>query len=100
MVRLTTLSLREYQILSSTLFDDITMARAQENDLVRLVNYRKNTFKQAKKRLLDIYVSLTDQYTQRNDLLNYIAINDDTRSTVGPLNIIKICESCPNITMH
>ncbi|CAI5703340.1 unnamed protein product [Peronospora effusa] len=101
----TTVATLSTSVLSSSLLDDIRRACAQDNDLVRLMKYLKDPSTQAKKRLPAMYRSSLDRYTQRNGLLYYTAVNNDTPRVVVPpqhdlrLRIMFECHDAP-ISRH
>ncbi|CAI5711096.1 unnamed protein product [Peronospora effusa] len=97
----TTVATLSTSVLSSSLLDDIRMACAQDNDLVRLMEYLKDPYTQAKKLLPAMYRSSLDRYTQRDGLLYYTAVHNDTPRVVVPpqhdlrLRIMFECHDAP-----
>jgi 3',5'-cyclic AMP phosphodiesterase CpdA len=69
---------------SSTILDDIRDAYAQDGHSGRLKAYLEDPSPQAKKRLPAAYRSTAHRYTQRNGLLFYSAVADDTPRVVVP----------------
>ncbi|CAI5703145.1 unnamed protein product [Peronospora effusa] len=97
----TTVATLSTSFLSSSLLYDIKRACAQDNDLVRLMEYLKDPSTQAKMRLPAMHRSSLDRYTQRNGLLYYPAVNNDTPRVVVPpqhdrrLSIMFECHDAP-----
>lgn len=87
-------------VLSSSKLDDIRTCCTQDGDLVLLMGYLKDQSPQAKKRLPTMYRSFIDQYTQRNGLLYYTAVNGDTLRVVVPPQHDLRYGLCLRVTMH
>ena len=69
---------------SSTLFDDIKKAYAEDKDLLRLMDHVTDPSRKSLKDLPPLYRSSVDRYTTRNGLLYYTVVAGDTPRVVVP----------------
>ena len=71
-------------VSSSSRLDDVREAYAEDESLLRLMGYVTNPPSQSFGSLTSEYRSMTDRYTVRDGLLDYIAVNGDTPRVVIP----------------
>ena len=79
-------------IPSLPLLDDVRKAYAEDKDILRLMDHLVNPTRKSLKGLRALYRSSSDQYTTRKELLDYTAVDGDTRPVIVPAqNNLRLC---------
>uniref|UniRef100_A0AAV1V150 Integrase zinc-binding domain-containing protein n=1 Tax=Peronospora matthiolae TaxID=2874970 RepID=A0AAV1V150_9STRA len=79
-----TVAVMTSSVPSTTLYDDVRRAYAQDGEIVKLLTHLSQPSRESLKRLSPAYRSASDRYTTRNGLLYYTAVSGDTPRVVIP----------------
>uniref|UniRef100_A0AAV1TI84 Integrase catalytic domain-containing protein n=1 Tax=Peronospora matthiolae TaxID=2874970 RepID=A0AAV1TI84_9STRA len=79
-----TVAVMTSSVPSTTLYDDVRRAYAQDGEIVKLLTHLSQPSRESLKRLSSAYRSASDRYTIRNGLMYYTAVSGDTPRVVIP----------------
>uniref|UniRef100_A0AAV1V8N4 Reverse transcriptase domain-containing protein n=1 Tax=Peronospora matthiolae TaxID=2874970 RepID=A0AAV1V8N4_9STRA len=79
-----TVAVMTSSIPSSTLYDDVRRAYAQDGEIMKLLTHLSQPSRESLKRLSSAYRSASDRYITRDGLLYYTAFTGDTPRVVIP----------------